>query len=160
MFVPSIQNRGQAWEAKLSVDGMRCYACVNKIKQKIYKAFPNSSVEADYANKSFTIWFTDKPNNLALLSKGISQLGFVPRPYFKKAFREDLIQLGVAGYAAGNVMLMSIAEYLGKIDSPFDQLFRYTCLLLCSFSLIFAAQPIWHSAVKGLRNYKCEIDLV
>ncbi|MFK7828096.1 MAG: HAD-IC family P-type ATPase [Oligoflexales bacterium] len=159
MFVPYISKQGNTWETKISVDGMKCFACVNKIKQKIYKIYPNSTVEADYPNKSFTVWFADKPNNPVLLSKCISQLGFTPRSYFKKAFRKELIHLGVAAYAAGNVMLMSIAEYLAKIDAPFDQLFRYSCLFLCSFSLIFAAKPIWQSALKGLRYYKCEIDL-
>ena len=159
MYTPTIRAQGNTWESKISVDGMKCYACVNKIKQQIYKRFPNSRVDADFANKSFTLRFKEKPDNLNLITEGIAQLGFKTRAYYNKAFREELIFLGVAGYAAGNVMLMSIAEYIGTIDAPFDTLLRYISLCLTSYSIIFAAKPIWQSALSGLRCKKFEVDL-
>lgn len=157
-YLPKIEKSGYFWESKFSVNGMRCHACINKIKHQIYTAYPFSAVESDFSNKSFKARFKKNPENLKSLVTGINKLGFSVVPYHSKSFRQEIIQLAIAAFSAGNVMLLSIAGYFYKIDPPFDRIFQFISLFLCTFSLIFAARPLWKNTLVGLQYRRIEID--
>ena len=157
-YVPVLTLSGQWMEANLTIEGMKCQSCVNKIKQIIYQHEPGACVRVNLLNKSINLRFPRQPEQLETLLGALSGEGFVAVPYRDKAFRQELAQIAVSAYAAGNIMLMATAEYFHPVDEPFYTIFRQICMILTAFSLTFAAIPIWQTAVKGLVNRKFETD--
>ena len=157
MYIPQVFNHQGVWTSRLSVEGMKCLSCVHKIKEHLYQSFDGIFVDIQLMNKSVEFKFKSKPN-IEKVVNSIEKLGFSVQPYRNHAFRENLVQIALAFYVAGNVMLLSIAEYFAKIDAPFDRYFRLICLVLTSLTLIFSAKPLWLNAYAGLKARKIEID--
>ena len=80
----------------------------------------------------------------------------------KKGDRRLIYQLGVAGFAFGNIMLMSFPEYLGleaEMFPNFRQFFGYLNLLLALPVLLYSAQSFFSSAWHGLKERFLNIDV-
>jgi Cu+-exporting ATPase len=71
-------------------------------------------------------------------------------------------KLGVAGFAFGNIMLLSFPEYLGldgQLDGLFVQLFGYLNILLALPVLLYSGRDYLRSAWLGLRRRELNIDV-
>ncbi|MEO1715224.1 MAG: HAD-IC family P-type ATPase, partial [Bacteroidota bacterium] len=80
------------------------------------------------------------------------------RPVDRKLY----FQLGVAGFAFGNIMLMSFPEYLGMQQHPdhsIVQLFGYLNILLALPVLLYSGGDYLRSAFLGLRHFHLNMDV-
>lgn len=68
-------------------------------------------------------------------------------------------QLGVAGFAFGNIMLLSFPEYLGLKEVEFQRWFGYLNILLSFPVLVYSARSYWSSAWHSLRQRQLNIDV-
>ncbi|MDX1410491.1 MAG: ATPase P, partial [Saprospiraceae bacterium] len=68
-------------------------------------------------------------------------------------------QLGIAGFAFGNIMLLSFPEYLGLEDSRFRQWFGYLNILLALPVVLYSARSYLWSAWQGVREKVLNIDV-
>ena len=76
--------------------------------------------------------------------------------------RSFYTKLATAGFAFGNIMLLSFPEYLGLdavAESQFARFFGYLNLLLAVPVIFYAAQDYWQSAWQGLRQGMLNIDV-
>lgn len=76
--------------------------------------------------------------------------------------RRPLYRLALAGFAFGNVMLMSFPEYFEVNEFWLDQykpFFRWLMFALSIPVLLYAAKPFFVSALKGLKNRFLNIDV-
>lgn len=97
----------------------------------------------------------------------LSRIGYAPRLQMDKltATKEPVIdrtfayQLGVAGFAFGNIMLLSFPEYLGLKDLVFQRWFGYLNIFLVLPVLLFSAKTYWQSAWQSLRQKQLNIDV-
>src|SRR5690606_23867096 len=72
------------------------------------------------------------------------------------------LQIGVAGFAFGNIMLMSLPEYLNKGDvqlADFQTIFAAISIILTLPVLLFSATDYYKSAYKGLKSGYLNIDV-
>jgi Cu+-exporting ATPase len=72
------------------------------------------------------------------------------------------IQIGVAGFAFGNIMLFSLPQYFG-LDTHsgwlFKQTFGYLSLVLAAPVVIYSALDYWKSALLSLRQRVLTLDV-
>jgi Cu+-exporting ATPase len=76
--------------------------------------------------------------------------------------RSFFYKLGIAGFAFGNIMLLSFPEYLGlekNVDPFFFQLFGYLNIVLSLPLVFYSAQDYLKSAWIGLRKRHLNIDV-
>src|SRR4029078_13009494 len=81
--------------------------------------------------------------------------GQLDKPRRRPTSRRLWLQIGIAGFAFGNVMLFSLPGYLGldAFSGPsFQRLFRYLSLVLSAPVLIYSAADYWLSAWRCLRQ--------
>ncbi len=81
----------------------------------------------------------------------------------KKSNKKLLYQLAIAGFSFGNIMLMSLPEYIqqqGFWIEKFAPLFRWLIFALTLPVVFFAAQDYFDSAIKGLRQKIINVDIL
>lgn len=105
--------------------------------------------------------------SLRQLVELLSRIGYAPRLQMDKLNttqapvidRTFAYQLGIAGFAFGNIMLLSFPEYFGLKDLAFQRWFGYLNILLVLPVLLFSAKSYWLSAWQSLRQRQLNIDV-
>ena len=153
----------------LHIPHIHCSSCIWVLENlnRLHPAVKSSQV--DFPQKRIRVCFTTPEYTLKQLVVLLSRIGYEPtislEDYGKKKAKVDrslIYKLGVAGFAFGNVMLLSFPEYFEVEEFWLEQykvVFRW---LMFAFSLpvvLYAAQDYFISAYKGLRSKLLNIDV-
>jgi len=155
---------GGICRARIQVDGLRCASCV-WVTERVLRAVPGvESAEVSYASGRATLRWNEGRTDLPALAARIAALGYRPRVLGESApaDRDLLLRLGVATFAAMNLMLLSAALYagwFGGMEPRFVALFEWTSLVLATPVALWAATPFFRGAWSGLRAGVLHMDL-
>lgn len=162
-------NDGKTQIATLYIPHIHCSSCIwilenlNKLQAGI------SSSQVNFGKKTVRVTYNSDLCSLKEVVILLSSIGY--EPYIslsdysgrKEKVNHSLIyKLGLAGFAFGNVMLLSFPEYFEVSEYWLEQykpLFRW---LMFAFSIpvvFYAAQDYFTSAYKGLRKKLLNIDV-
>ncbi len=150
--------------ARLMVDGLRCASCV-WVTEHVLQSTPGVlHANISYATGRCTLRWDPEQVDLALLAGRIATLGYRPRLLGEEATvdRDLLLRLGVASFAAANIMMMSAALYAGwwgSMEPRFVVLFQWASLILATPVALWCAEPFFSGAIAGLRNKVLHMDL-
>ncbi len=151
-------------EVRLVVDGLRCASCV-WVTEHLLQATPGvAEATVSYATGRASLRWDPAMVDLDVLAGKIAALGYRPRLLGEEG-RPDrglTIRLGVAVFAAMNIMMLSVPLYLGWITSlepRYEALFRWASLLLATPVAFWCAEPFYSGAIQGLRNRVLHMDL-
>jgi P-type Cu+ transporter len=151
---------------------MHCASCIWLLENlyKINPAVVHSKV--NFLKKEVYILFYQNQTTLRDVAVLLSQIGYPPEinlndldkdaPKNGAISRRIYYQLGVAGFAFGNIMLLSFPEYLGlkdSLDGDFAPIFGYFNLILALPVLLYSAQDYLISAWQGLKNKHLNLDV-
>lgn len=150
------------------IPSMHCSSCIwvlehlHKLEPSVRKAYVN------FPKKSVRITYDSSAISLRGIVELLTKLGYEPdislEDMDKKKVpvnRSLIYKLGIAGFAFGNIMSLSIPEYFDLNDfwlEQFRPLFRY---LMFAFSLpvvFYSASDYFINAYKGLRSKVLNID--
>lgn len=160
---------GQA-RASLYLEDLRCGACVWLVESAPRCLDGLTGMRVDLGKSRADVAWDPAVTSLAVIARYLDRLGHPPHPYrglAREALRrrEDralLVKLGVAGAAAGNLMLLAIALYAGmfggmsRADTGF---FRWASMCVAVPALGFAATPFFRTAIGALRAGRLHLDL-
>lgn len=161
--VPDARSDGSC-EIRLAVDGLRCASCV-WVAEKVLERTPGvESAMVSYATGRASVRWDPERTGLAEIAGRIAALGYRPRVLGEEASpdRDLLTRLGVAAFAASNVMMFSAALYagwLGPMEPAFVELFRWLTLALATPVALWSAAPFFAAAWSGLRNRVLHMDV-
>ncbi|MDT8347106.1 MAG: heavy metal translocating P-type ATPase metal-binding domain-containing protein [Flavobacteriaceae bacterium] len=153
-----------------SVPQMHCSACIwvlehlNKLHPGVYA----SSV--DFPKKQLRIIYTKSSINLYEVVQLLVKLGYAPSIHFKNSEKEHvdqsykglLYKIGLAGFAFGNVMLLSFPEYFEDTEfwlEQFKPVFRWLMLALSVPVLLYSATDYLLSAYRSLKIKRLNLDV-
>ncbi len=154
--------------AELSLPAMHCASCV-WLLENLWKL--DSGVLAsrvDFVKKTISLHFLVEKTSLRRLAALLTSIGYAPDIRLdagqKRAEADPKIvwRLGVAGFAAGNIMLLAFPEYLGleaEKEGLFFRVFGFLSLVLALPVLLFSARPFFESAWNGLKKGHLNLDL-
>jgi Cu2+-exporting ATPase len=161
---------GSARSCTLSIDGMRCAACVWLLESRLgaHAGVTGFSVNLGAARAELT--WNDKETRLSAVLAEIARLGYVARPYrpdWHEAARRDehrsaLRRLVVAGLGAMQVMMYSVGLYAGALEGMEEQyrtLLRVVSGVVATPILAYSAWPFFASASRDLRNRRLGMDV-
>jgi Cu2+-exporting ATPase len=149
---------------RLQVDGLRCASCVWVVEGVLARCPGVSRAQVSYATGRANLTWDPAEVDLPKLAGTIQALGYRPRILGEEA-RPDrtlLVRLGVATFAAMNVMLLQVSIYAGWFDGMaprFEALFQWAALVLATPVAIWAASPFFQGAIAGLRRGALHMDL-
>lgn len=150
--------------------GVHCAACIQKIESSLAADKDISSARLNFTTRRLTInWRGDAAKANAYV-KTIQSLGYGVQPYDPAIEQEDtkvqerflLLCLGVAGFAMGNVMLLSVgvwttsAEMMGMATRDF---MHWISALIALPTILFSGRPFFRSALKALSAGHTNMDV-
>ena len=150
--------------ARFCIDGLQCAACVWVTEKVLQGTAGVESATVRYATGRADVVVA--PEALPAALQAIAALGYTPRPADTAPHptrdRDLLLRLGVASFAAMNVMMLSAGAYLGWWAGMADAhaaLLRTVNLALATPVALWAAAPFFQSAFTGLRHRVLSMDL-
>lgn len=153
----------------LRIPSMHCLACVWLLENlfRLHAAIGPSRV--NFPRRELTVDFDHTRLPFSRLAHLLASLGYEPalnlgtlresKQAGEPSHRALWLRLGVAGFAFGNIMLLSLPAYLGLREGEwFRPFFGWLSLGLALPVLLFSASDYWRAAALGLRRRMLTID--
>jgi Cu2+-exporting ATPase len=162
-------ERGVA-RLELAVKGMRCSGCIAKIERGL-KTLPGvEDARVNLSSAKVSVSWREGRTNAGAIMRRVGELGFQSFPYDPAAIlnREDeegrflLRCLAVAGFAASNVMFLSISIWSGfdgEMGEATRSLFHWLSGLVAFPAALYSGRPFFYSAFEGLRRGQANMDV-
>lgn len=162
---------GQQTKVRLKVPQMHCASCIWLLENlsKLHKGV--LSCKVNFMRKEVTLHYLNEAASLHELAALLSSIGYAPDIKLESLDQKKetalvgkgfYFQLGVAGFAFGNIMLLSFPEYLG-LDKTyygnFHRFFGYLNIFLALPVLLYSARDYLRSAWAGLRQKQLNMDV-
>ena len=153
----------------LSTPSIHCSSCIWVLENlnRLHPSIKNSQV--DFPKKTIRVTYDITDFSLKALVMLLSSIGYEPyislEEFNKKSQKKNrslIYKLGVAGFAFGNVMLLSFPEYFEVEEfwlDQYKQVFRWLMFIFSLPVVFYAAQDYFLSALKGLRSKLLNIDV-
>ncbi|WP_353182574.1 cation-translocating P-type ATPase [Bosea sp. (in: a-proteobacteria)] len=147
---------------ELSLPAVHCGACIRTVEQGLSRLEGVTDARVNLSTRRVTIRFTeDRPPPLV---ETLSGLGYPPHLFDEadlgkeRTLSELLRAVAVSGFAASNVMLLSVSVWSGA-DGPTRDLFHWISALIALPALVFAGRIFYRSAWSALRHGRMNMDV-
>lgn len=162
--IPVVVGDDGMAEIRLQVDGLRCASCVWVTENLLQRTTGVEEASLSYATGRARVRWDPTKVKLGEVAGRISTLGYRPRILGEEEGPDTdlLVRLGVAVFAAMNIMMLSAALYtgwLGGMDPRYVALFQWISLALAAPVAIWCAEPFFWAAASGLRHGILHMDL-
>ena len=149
---------------------IHCSACL-WLLENLYKLHEGvNSSRVNFLKKEIYITFQHQKLTLKELVELLASLGYEPKITLnqlddqkrKPISRKLMYQIGLAGFAFGNIMLMSLPEYFGLDADSFEKFrpwFTWINLALATPVAFYSGQDYFMSAWKSIRIKRLNIDI-
>jgi P-type E1-E2 ATPase len=148
------------------LEGIHCLACLWLIEKmpEFLTTVITSKLDLD---RSVVTVVLKTEGRFSQVARELNQLGYRPHPLKKnqdsavlkvKEERLALIRIGVAGAAAGNIMIYAVSLYGGASEN-FAQVFNALTVFFAIPVLTFCAYPFYQNAWNALKNRTLSIDI-
>ncbi|CAN7272973.1 cation-translocating P-type ATPase [Mesorhizobium caraganae] len=150
------------WQTDLSVPTVHCAACIQAIETALGRLDRVEGARVNLSTKRVAIrWRGD---SVPPLVAALGRLGFQAHLFEADADKKDktlaeLIRaVAVAGFAAGNIMLLSVSVWSGAEGATRD-LFHWVSALIAIPALVFAGGIFFRSAWNALRHGRMNTEV-
>ncbi|MEM6972424.1 MAG: heavy metal translocating P-type ATPase [Pseudomonadota bacterium] len=153
---------------ELGVDGMRCAACIAAV-ERAARAVPGiAGARVNLSQRRLAVIAAEGAEiDQAAVIAAVSKAGYPAREVDKAALdaldrdeegRALLVRLGVTGFAAMNVMLLSVALWAGA-DGSMARLLLLMSMVLAVPATLWSGQPFFASAWGALSRARLNMDV-
>jgi Cu2+-exporting ATPase len=153
----------------LAIDNMHCGGCLRSVERASLKVPGAETARASLAAKRVSIVYDQARANAADFIAALKSAGFTAAPIeAARAARDDARQkyllrcMAVAGFAAMNIMLISVAVWSGEasdMDPALAIAFRWISALIALPTVAYAGQPFFRSALAALKGRRLNMDV-
>jgi Cu2+-exporting ATPase len=154
----------------LAVEGVACAGCIRKIESGLTKLPGVIDARINFTQRRLAVdWHNDEIDAAGII-KAIEGIGYHAYPFAPEgADAEESAQatrllkcLAVAGFAAMNVMLLSVSVWAGNVSDMTQEtrdLFHWLSALIALPAAAYAGQPFFQSAFRVLRKRQVNMDV-
>ena len=154
----------------LTLPSIHCSSCIWVLESfyRINNGVTNSKV--NFLKKQLALSFDLKKTNLRTIVEQLASLGYEPEFNLSdlhtkvgdKNLRTLYVKIGIAGFAFGNIMLLSFPDYLKSYDTiphNFQIFFSVLNILLALPVLFYSASDYFKSAWGSLKQKAVNMDV-
>ncbi len=164
------QGDGGASHMTLAVEGVACAACIRRIESSLTKLPGVIDARLNFTQRRLAVDWCNGEIDAARIIAAVEGIGYHAHPFAPERVEADesaqakwlLKCLAVAGFAAMNVMLLSISIWAGNVSDMTPEtrdLFHWLSALLALPAAAYAGQPFLQSALKALRARQLNMDV-
>ncbi|MDX8481500.1 cation-translocating P-type ATPase [Mesorhizobium sp. VK24D] len=153
---------GDSHQTDLSVPAVHCGGCIQAIEAALAKLQNVESARVNLSTKRVSVrWHGDE---VPALFATLDRLGYEAHLFDSeiqekdKTLSELIRAVAVAGFAAGNIMLLSVSVWSGAEGATRD-LFHWISALIAIPALAFAGGIYFRSAANALRHGRMNMDV-
>ncbi|HJW56158.1 MAG TPA: heavy metal translocating P-type ATPase [Burkholderiaceae bacterium] len=169
-FAAAVAEDATSCETTLSIDGIRCAACVWLIERHLARVPGVQAANMNVATERLYIrWATNrcKPSDLL---RAVREIGYLAYPFdavkhgeqLRRAGKILFRQLFVAGLSMMQVMMYAVPAYLtneGPIEADMAALMQWASLLLTIPAVFYSALPFFKGAWVNMKNRAPGMDV-
>src|SRR5215470_11517782 len=155
---------------ELAVEGIRCGGCMCAIENGLTSIPQTIRARVNLTDRRVAVEWRDGSIDAARFIDRLSDLGYRAYPYDSRrsAANEEqekrtlLRCLGIAAFAAMNVMLLSVAVWSGNVtDIAAEQrdFFHWLSALIALPAAAYAGRPFFHSAIRAVAARRLNMDV-
>lgn len=181
--LPEIRDRFVEYRSRsierlrFEIPSMHCASCV-WLLDRLSSFDPGiMASEVDFLRKTVRVSIQPDRTSVSDVARLLSSLGYEPLLHGEEGEAADdaqrrarlrtmYVRIGVAGFAAGNLMMISAAQYLampGQIDATLKLVFDVLSITLGTLVLVYAAAPwfrsAWGAVARGVINLDVPVAL-
>ncbi|MCR5858151.1 cation-translocating P-type ATPase [Mesorhizobium sp. J428] len=149
-------------QIELSVPAVHCAACIQTIEGALGRLPGVEAARVNLSTKRVSVKWHD--GALPPITATLTRLGYAPNLFDEAMAGKDgtlseLIRaVAVSGFAAGNIMLLSVSVWSGAEGATRD-LFHWVSALIALPALFFAGRIYYRSAWSALRYGRMNMDV-
>lgn len=151
------------------IPSIHCSSCI-WLLENLYKLTDGvNHSRVNFVKKEFSVDFNPEEISLRSLVELLATLGYEPsislddssKKIEKSINRSLYLKIGVAGFAFGNIMLLSFPEYFGfqGLEKNIQRFLSYLNILLSLPVVFYCANDYFKSAYTGLKEKFINIDV-
>lgn len=163
-------TEGGARTIDLLIDGIYCAACIQKIESLFRNDNNIRNVRLNFSTRKLNIVWDGSDERANDYVGAIEKIGYHAQP-FNPSIEKDqsrqeerflLLSLGVAGFAMGNIMLLSVGlwstdeQTMGAATRDF---LHWISALIAIPAVMFAGRPFFRSAYVALSHGRTNMDV-
>jgi len=152
----------------LFIPEIHCSSCIYLLEQLHKLNTDILSSRVSFQRRELSVTIKKSEDALFAVFNLIHRLGYTPTVADKKKdnelhdSRSLLIKIGITGFCFGNIMLLSIPEYISgrsTIEPEFQRLFNILIILLIIPAMYFGAKDYFSTAWKNLKHKYLSVDV-
>ncbi len=150
-----------------SVPDVKCGACISTIEREIGAREGVVSCRVNLSLQRVTVILDGRERSPLAITRAMEAIGYKPTPFdigdlgeseSKDASKALLRALAVAGFAASNVMLLSVSVWSGA-DGATRDLFHLISAMIAIPAVAYSGQVFFRSAWSVLRHGRVNMDV-
>ena len=154
----------------LAVEGVSCAGCIRKIENGLNTLPGVIEARINFTQRRLAVDWRNDEIDAAKIIAAIETIGYQAHPFApERADADESAQarwlmkcLAVAGFAAMNVMLLSVSVWAGNVSDMTQEtrdLFHWLSALIALPAAAYAGQPFFQSAFRALRARHVNMDV-
>jgi P-type Cu2+ transporter len=153
----------------LAVEGVGCAACIRKIEGGLKQLPGVVEARLNFTNRRLAVDWREDALRADEVISALERIGYHAHPFEpERAEAEEarharwLVKcLAVAGFAAMNIMLLSVSVWSGAADMPQEtrDFFHWLSALIALPAGAYAGQPFFQSAWRAIRTRQLNMDV-
>ena len=166
-LISSSQDLGQSkYQTRFIIPDMNCAGCIGAIERGLANLALVEQVRANLSMKTVSVTWDSRKGNCDEIAQTLKTLGYdyhlsnddTANKSEERLSNRLLLSLAVAGFAAANIMLLSVSVWSGA-DAETAHLFHLISGIIAVPTVAYSGQPFFHSALRALSVKKLNMDV-
>src|SRR5262245_48875999 len=164
-----VKRDGGVSHLDLAVEGVGCAGCIRKIEGSLKRIPGIVDARLNFTNRRLAVDWQDGTLEASDVIGALERIGYRAHPFEPERAESDEARyarwlmkcLAVAGFAAMNIMLLSVSVWSGgaaDMTPETRDFFHWLSALIALPAAAYAGQPFFHSALRALRARQLNMD--
>ncbi len=152
------------WQTDFNVPGIHCGGCIRTIENGLNNLEIVENARVNLSTKRVRVVWSQKRGDPSLIGHALHSMGYEAHVFDFSEVNEDqtlsilLRSLAVAGFAAANIMLLSVSVWSGAEAATRD-LFHWISAMIAAPTLAYSGRVFYRSAFSALRHRRLNMDV-
>ena len=165
-----VQHREGVAHLELAVEGVGCAGCISKIEGRLKQLPGVVDARLNFTNRRLAVDWCDDKLAAADFITTLESIGYHAYPFRPERAETEEAQhmrwlvkcLGVSGFAAMNIMLLSVSVWSGHVTDMGQEtrdFFHWLSALIALPAAAYAGQPFFQSALRAMKARALNMDV-